>query len=78
MGSCFVTPLKQAPQPNLSLSSAAVWSGASQASHWAAEGAWGNLQNRTTAGFWDDAIGGASNKKTTTVNRYSNQTMMIC
>lgn len=50
---------------NLPLRTAAVWSGVSNASHWAAEGAWGNLQNRQSAGFWDDAVGGASNKKST-------------
>ena len=67
----FLVCKQASPTANLPLRTAAVWSGAAQASHWAAEGAWGNPQNRTSAGFWDDAIGGASTKKAApSTNRY--------
>ncbi len=46
-------------QQSVPLATAAVWSGGSQAAHWAAEGAWGRAAQGQ--GFWEDAI--ASNNK---------------
>jgi len=53
-----------------------VWGGASQASHWAADGPWGNPKNKHIAmGFWDDAA--ATPVNTNNVPKKKNSTMYV-